>query len=159
MKAKWIVETALALAAVTTAGCSETPAPRTAANATCEAKSIAVTSPPDRTAVAYRPVVTGTVQPACGNVWVLLRGPDQNRYWVQPRPAVAPDGHWTARVYVGTPTQEYGAVQGGGTFTLVAIANPTRALKPGEALYTVPDAEAQSKVVLLERGGPPHEPR
>ena len=159
MNLKLLVKTTLALAAVTTAACSETVAPKMVATPTCEAERVTVATPPNRARVPYRPLVSGRVYPACSAVWLVIRGPNQDLYWVQPKPVVAGSGEWTAQVYVGTPTQQYGAVQGGGTFELIALANPTEPLRSGEALYGLPDAQARSRVVLLERGGAPPEPR
>ena len=138
-----------------TVGCSQTPAASSAANTGCVARRVTVTSPPNRSQVDLRPVVAGTVDPACSLVRVVVHGPGPKaRFWVQPEPTVSDTGTWEAQVYIGQRVQRTGAVKDGGTYEVVAFANPTQPLKAGEELYQWPDAQARSGVLLVERGSP-----
>ena len=132
-----------------TVGCSQTPAASSAANTGCVARRVTVTSPPNRSQVDLRPVVAGTVDPACSLVRVVVHGPGPKaRFWVQPEPTVSDTGTWEAQVYIG---QRVALVRGSTRRRRPALPQP---LKAGEELYQWPDAQARSGVLLVERGSP-----
>lgn len=91
-------------------------------------------------------IVEGRVSKPQAEVWLLVRWQKSAYYWVQPRAAVAVDGHWQARVYAGSESKNSGHI-----FEIRAFAGLQAPLELSQILFTWPEALAQSKIVMVKR--------
>jgi hypothetical protein len=108
---------------------------------------ITISAPLANAPVLRRPLVEGWVGDPSAEVWVVIHPLTMPRYWVQPPVAVAPDGKWNTRVYIGRSGQE----DVGGRYQIRAVVNSEIEMHENLVLNEWPAAEWHSPIVEVIR--------
>jgi hypothetical protein len=112
-----------------------------------EQLKIRITAPSDKSQVAEKPSIEGTVTDVNVSIWVVVHPTEVSDYWVQPPVTVKEDGTWKGRAYIGRP----GNVDVGKQFEIMSVANPKEPLKEGDVLKNWPEGQAKSQVIEVTR--------
>jgi hypothetical protein len=110
--------------------------------------TVTITQPAPNAAVAHRQDVSGTTSDPRARIWVVIHPRATGGYWVQTPATVDSDGSWSVCGYFGNA----GPGDKGKSYEIRAFANSRVPLRPGER-NDWPAAEAQSRVIRVERAG------
>lgn len=116
----------------------------------CFAKVVSIKEPVgdhDRPAnIQDRAMITGTVNPGCARVVVVIHPLAVSNYYVQPIPTIGGTGKWQVLAYFGESGRHFGEV-----FEIRAFANPRKKFREGEIFGDWPEAQAASDVVVATK--------